>query len=189
MAANEAWSKAARPKLVSARHPRIAGQFVTLAVHPDTWARVWNQRLRKMIGQYAGLVHGSYVEAGDESPALTAPTGIFRGLKRPLYDFNGAHDTNVYAYVTNPKRSFYWPVLHDVKPEDRPKSEPPPTNSVFVTFVDFTQRAIAQLPLDDLSYKAEQIDGVVHWWAWHRASENDSFLPFDYRERYEERVL
>lgn len=185
MVNNAHWSKRSQPKLVAARHPRQAGTFVTLAVHPDTWGRMWAHQMHAKVGEYAGLVHGSYVESGDELPALVDPQGIFRGLKRPLHDFQVAHDAQVMVYVTNPPCTYHWPHKFDGYPVRQQK----PLDSVFVTFVDYSARSIGELPTGDASYSAGKIDGVVLYWAWHRASENDSFLPSDYRNRYEERVL
>ena len=190
MADNEHWSKRSQPRLVSARHPHKDGVYMTLAAHPDTWRQIWKHDAlsRSLMGQFAGLVHGSYVESEtDALPALARPTAIFRGIKREVGPYKNGYDKNIYAYVTNPPCDYSWPRPTSGVPVRIPK----PIESVFVTFVDLNPTAVeaAGLPDDHPSYKSTMIDGIITWWAWSLASENDSFLPFDHRERYEEQVL
>ncbi len=181
------------PNLIWARRPELSvPSWVPLVVHPDTVRKWAEMKAWSKIGEFAGLVHGRLAPGRDGTQipgtaGLMRPTAVFRGLKRPLHDGEGACDHDMLIYVTNPARSYeYAPRhMHNGLPEVTDK----PIESVFTTFVSFRPEHVDAVVQSMVRPPAESVLGVVTFWEWTEASRLDLRLPYEYDSRYEERLV
>jgi hypothetical protein len=165
----------AYPKIVWARVPECASEYLRLTVSEKTLASLFGDRRYAALGEYAGLI----LQEG----VLAAPTAIYQGLRRPL-DRPGVSAT-VYAYVSRPQRSYTYRTPGVVTP-DRLAVTAAPVDSVFIAFVLLNplmvHEALVERPDD------REVAGTVLFWEWTMASEAMPDLPRDDGDRYGRKV-
>lgn len=190
---NEPQNDPAKPNLIWARKPVVAPDWSRLVAHPRTFQKWVEMKAWTKIGEYAGLVHGSFALTSDGegvvgTRGLLRPVAIFRGLRRPLHDGLGAGaDRDVLIYVTNPPHSYTYEPRHQRR--GLPEVIDAPQNCVFTTCVSFKAEYVDAASEFMPEAGAESPQGSVLFWEWTEASRVNPRFPYEYDSRYEERLL
>lgn len=163
------------PNIVFAPSPANRSQLVKLFASEITIRQRLDDELISSICQYAGLIHGA-IPGG--YPSLPEAFALFRGIRRPMVEFE--RDEAIHVYVTNPPVDFVFVSTH--QSNGGPQRVSPPKDSVFVIYSDFSQHA-----LDGLRGNGD-IEGVIYDWEWVLADPGNSSLPDGFSERYAERI-
>jgi len=163
--------------------------LIKLYASPSTLRQIFTDRLEAKAGEYFGLVHGNWNEyVGDDelvdggTSGLLGATSLFRGIRRPRLD--DGRDEQIYVYVLNPKWSYTYK-----RDESGLRRTEKPYNSVFVAYVELRNDGAALEEAEKLSQDVKsQIRGVVQFWEWVLAADDDKTLPDSFNARYDERM-
>ena len=158
-------------RVVLARAPTVEPQQVMLGLHYKVARDLVETGRLAALGEYVGLIFGASI--------LLNPVAIFQGLNRP---FRGPGvDETIYAYISTPGSSYTF-----TPPEsstESPRRVPPPSESVFVTFVSFLESVVDEVKAS-LALADRTIDGAVLYWEWTISSRSQLSLPREHQERY-----
>jgi hypothetical protein len=165
----------AAANLVWARRPDDSAQFMRLRVDPEVVRQFVDDGRNAGLGQYCGLIHGAIK---DGFPSLVRANALFRGIQRPMIDFD--HDGQVLVYVANPPHTFEYPAVNRFNDRD-PAPGAKPKNAVFVVYVRLIKEGAGWTESDDVS-------GEILNWEWVLGHAPDYRLPEDYDTRYTEKV-
>jgi hypothetical protein len=174
-------------KLVWASSPNRERRFDRLMVYPDTISLFAKLGQWNTIGQYFGLVHGNVrgMHTEEKTTGLLDPVAIFQGLERPVDDRSGQ---DFYVFVTNPNRSYRY-LLKERSMSGELVWVRAPTASVFVTYVDYDPKIVADV-LRECGYATqEEIKGIIYRWRWEFASSQEPHLPDGYSNRFARQVF
>jgi hypothetical protein len=87
-------------KIIQARAPSEEGGFIPVTIEPNHSRVLFDAGRRSALGELAGLII--------QDEVLKTPTGIFKGVKRPL--LREGVDDFVFAYVTCPTLTYKFPL-------------------------------------------------------------------------------
>jgi hypothetical protein len=178
------------PLWIWAKRP-IGTGFVRLAAHNATVGKFVDLGSKAKLGEFWGLVHGNPGPMPDGFPevqtsGLKEPSGIFRGLKRPLHYVTPRADSQVLAYITCPDWSYEF---RNSRHGNAIVTCQKPTQSVFTTFVSFASEHIDEARKNMRDDAPADLDGVVLFWEWTESSPDNPRFPFDHENRYNQRLM
>lgn len=183
---------------VWAMDPYHPASRIRLGCHPQTVSKIVQAGWSSKIGEYWGLVNGSVPpNPHSEAPhvegiqTLLGPTGVFKGLKRPLHYLHASADRDVLIYVARPPCTFRFKDHKEFGGILEPAQCP--VDSVFTTFVSLSEAHIdgALQAMRETPSRAVNgaVAGIVLFWEWTEASPEEEELPFDHQSRYGTRLI
>jgi hypothetical protein len=132
--------------------------------------------LNAKIGEYCGLVHGAIPNG---TLGLLEAHALFQGLKRPCLMLG--HDADICVYVLSSASTFVYRA--NVKNKSvGPERYPKPDASVFVVYANLSMRQ------NQSESGQVALDGVILFWEWILADQDQPLLPAQHGSRYVKRI-
>jgi hypothetical protein len=161
-------------KIVRARAPSGDGGIIPVTIDPSHLRVLLEAGRLTALGELVGLII--------QDSVLEMPTGIFKGLRRPL--LREGVDDFVFAYVTRPSLTYKF-ALGARNDHHTPDKLIAQDDSVFVIFVTLSRDIINEVAM---TYEEAQCRGVVLGWEWTCADPDDPNLPEQADKRYRRRI-
>lgn len=158
--------------LASVRISKKTSATAAVMIHPVVLRDRLTNRRYAALGEFAGLII--------EGKVLENPTGVFKGINRPLH--SAGVDNFVFIYAAKPTCTYRF--SGDTRSADVLLA---PKNSVFVTYLSLNRSMLNDVQAA-IQSPPNAFRGVILGWEWVPEAPTSPGLPNNHDKRYKGRV-